>query len=663
MRRPILVGCLLLACSTERTKEPESRERVGVVRSALSTALSLEFPAGLPPESYALAASSSLRVNDRAVVTGASANTGTGGMIVGADAKVGTLLSASSVTLRERARVDGQVRSGGAVTSQPGAVVTGAVVPNDVVPKLTRQLLVDFGNAAGGSVQPAAGQNVQLAPGSYDAVRVGPNAAVQLAPGRYYVRTLVLDTSSQLRLGGNGDPIYFFVRDSVLMRGKVVRVGSIRPGFLLAYAGTAGVFLESGFDGAFVASNAKVSVQGGSPYRGQLVAKEVELHQGLQWDLAPFAFWQRVLEPSGYQEPSTLPGESLEQLLPNNPLGSAVRAYVTASFAGTSASNRQSALNHLKTFPVADVLAALSYAFTSSNDASLRFAMVATAEGLNHPQALSYFSSILTAPLDERILSSPHGSYMTHARVLTRAVSGVERLMIAGVSGADSVLLAAASTHKGRFVRSTAIQAITRSGSASLKASLNASIANGDRIFLTLRPMTRADGDEVVRTLTQKPSAPDAVDPIAPPGDSSSNSPIEPSRGGTSGQGGAGGGGNSGGGGTGGSGSGGACTVATAVDLGGDGHSVTVRNDGCVRVRDSYPSWWQARNMKLETTLGGSYAVPFVWSNSCSGVNGSSSFTADWQVKSLGTISSACATLIDLQGSGNGNVTLRYWAQ
>jgi hypothetical protein len=539
--------------------------------------------------------------------------------------------------------------------------VTGALVENDAIPKLTRKMSVDFGNAAGGNVQPTAGQVVQLAPGSYGTVRINAGASVQLAPGRYHVGTLVLESGAELRLGGNGDPIYFFVRDSLIMRGKIVRVGAIRPGFLLAYAGTAGVFLEAGFDGALAAPNASVSVQGGAPYRGQLVAKNIELHQGLRWDLAPFPFWQRVLDPSGFQAPTALPGESLGGLLPNNAMGAAVRAYITASFAGTSATNRQNALNHLKTFPASDVLSALSYAFTSSNDASLRFSMVATAEALNHPEALSYFSSILTAALDERILTSPHGSYMDHARVLTRSVSGVERLMIAGVSGADSVLLSAATTHKGRFVRSTAIQAITRSGSAALKASLNTSIASGDRVFLTLRPMTRADGDVVVRTLTQKPGPTDVVDNVSPPGDSSSNGPIEPSRGGSSGQGGS----SSGGSGNGGSGGGGAgsCTAATAVDLGADGHAVTVRNDGCVRVRDAYPSWWQTRAMKLETTIGGTYPVPFVWSNTCSGSSGSSSFTNDWHARLLGNVSSACATLIDLQGSGTGNITLRYWAQ
>jgi hypothetical protein len=66
--------------------------------------------------------------------------------------------------------------------------------------------------------------------------------------------------------------------------------------------------------------------------------------------------------------------------------------------------------------------------------------------------------------------------------------------------------------------------------------------------------------------------------------------------------------------------------------------------------------------MRLETAAGGTYPVPFTWSNTCSGSSGSGTFTANWQSKNLVTTNKNCATLIDLKGTGSGNVTLRYWA-
>jgi hypothetical protein len=103
------------------------------------------------------------------------------------------------------------------------------------------------------------------------------------------------------------------------------------------------------------------------------------------------------------------------------------------------------------------------------------------------------------------------------------------------------------------------------------------------------------------------------------------------------------------------------CSEANAIDLGSPGTNVTVPTDGCVKVRN-YPSWWgTGRTMQLQSAAGGSYPVPFTWSNGCSSSGGNGTYTGDWQSKYFGPTSSACATLIDLQGSGSGTITLRYY--
>src|SRR5690606_24443028 len=73
------------------------------------------------------------------------------------------------------------------------------------------------------------------------------------------------------------------------------------------------------------------------------------------------------------------------------------------------------------------------------------------------------------------------------------------------------------------------------------------------------------------------------------------------------------------------------CTAATAVDLGAPGTTVPVPVSGCVRGQNGYLPWWGTRTMRLETAWGGSYPVPFTWTNTCSGSSGSGTFTADWQ--------------------------------
>ena len=92
-----------------------------------------------------------------------------------------------------------------------------------------------------------------------------------------------------------------------------------------------------------------------------------------------------------------------------------------------------------------------------------------------------------------------------------------------------------------------------------------------------------------------------------------------------------------------------------------DGNETTVPIDGCVRVRDHYPWWWENRTMMLQTTSPGTYPVPFSWSSDCTGSSGTGIFTGDWQNQFLSITDNDCATVIDLQGTASGTVRLRYF--
>lgn len=103
------------------------------------------------------------------------------------------------------------------------------------------------------------------------------------------------------------------------------------------------------------------------------------------------------------------------------------------------------------------------------------------------------------------------------------------------------------------------------------------------------------------------------------------------------------------------------CTEATAIDIGAPSNVITVPNNTCLRVRDRYPSWWGTRSMQVMTWDRGKYPVPYTWSNTCSASSGTGTFTSNWQSQYLNKTSSACATLIDLNGDGSGNVSLVYY--
>ena len=104
------------------------------------------------------------------------------------------------------------------------------------------------------------------------------------------------------------------------------------------------------------------------------------------------------------------------------------------------------------------------------------------------------------------------------------------------------------------------------------------------------------------------------------------------------------------------------CDESSAIDLGAPGNETTVRDDACVMVRNGYPNWWGTRPMKLQDPVFGGTPTAFTWSNTCSNSSGSGTFAAAWDDKVLVTTNSACATLIDLGGSGATNLRLRYYS-
>lgn len=106
-----------------------------------------------------------------------------------------------------------------------------------------------------------------------------------------------------------------------------------------------------------------------------------------------------------------------------------------------------------------------------------------------------------------------------------------------------------------------------------------------------------------------------------------------------------------------------ACTESKAIDLGASGTMKTVANNACVKIKN-VPSWWgTSRTVLLQTGAGGTYNVPYHWESSCKGTHGSGTLSGNWQSRTFGPTSKNCATLIQLNGSGSGNVKLTYYGQ
>jgi hypothetical protein len=85
--------------------------------------------------------------------------------------------------------------------------------------------------------------------------------------------------------------------------------------------------------------------------------------------------------------------------------------------------------------------------------------------------------------------------------------------------------------------------------------------------------------------------------------------------------------------------------------------------NGRVMVKDAYDGWWDSHNLTLQAGTGDSFPIPHLWINSGSGSSGEGEFTGEWQEYFLGPVSEDCATLVQLQGEGGGNVKLTCFGE
>jgi hypothetical protein len=248
----------------------------------------------------AIEASDAISIDDRSVVVlagggfAALGNTGTGTVTVGVQAQTGEIDTKSGVFLRNYALVHGNVRAGGALSTQTGATVTGTVSQNGPVTLAPGRSLagVTFPGTNAGPITLQPGTAQTIAPGAYAAVTAYTGSTLTLKAGTYYFTSLDLEPQASLKLDETQGAIKLFVQTSVIDRGTMVPAGGAIAGFVLGYAGTAALNIQSPFPGGVViAPNADVVISslGSTAFAGQLFAKDIEIQPDATLTCTPVA--------------------------------------------------------------------------------------------------------------------------------------------------------------------------------------------------------------------------------------------------------------------------------------------------------------------------------------------------------------------------------------
>jgi hypothetical protein len=218
---------------------------------------------------FALYADAELRLADRTWVYEADgtpaevANAGFAETNIGTDNLLGHVWSVASVTLRERAYVDGSVWTSGELDEQNWVTVTGnrrTGVPLTFPP--IEAFAYDFQPEPLGPVQLEPGDEAALPPGRYSHIDIKAGATLRLTSGMHEVESLMMHPGSHLDVDTSTGPLYVYSRGTIVVRGMLP--GTAEPEDLLfASFGAQDVVIEAPFKGTVVAPNARTIITGG----------------------------------------------------------------------------------------------------------------------------------------------------------------------------------------------------------------------------------------------------------------------------------------------------------------------------------------------------------------------------------------------------------------
>jgi hypothetical protein len=232
-----------------------------------------------------------VRVVNRAGGFGRIGNSGGAATLVGEGSRVGDVASVASVRLRARARVSGDLVTGGMLVREDGAVVTGSVLENQTVilPSLT-PFLADF-PALDGNVTVERGRTVSLAPGAHHNVIVRRDGRLRLRAGTYFFGSLVMEPGSTVELDKRRGEILIRVRSAFVMRGRFRDPAAGFAGAIVVYQGDKPIELESRFEGTLIAPRGKVELEDvDRGHEGAFFARDLLVRSRTRVTCRPYEF-------------------------------------------------------------------------------------------------------------------------------------------------------------------------------------------------------------------------------------------------------------------------------------------------------------------------------------------------------------------------------------
>lgn len=279
---------------------------VGEVRSSESAStvaeqtlsLGVEFPTDVVLREASVIAKQALTMNDR-VQVGMTSATNRLGLTVWHDAQVGDLRSARAVFLKDRAKVNGDVKAGTTVTKGNGVTISGTTTQNAPPTLSTLTWSVKAPEASLGPVLVQNDARVSLPPNTYGNLTIRSRGKLTLDTGIYVFQNVLIEPQAELRIHAPYGPVQLFVKGTFNHRGAIVSTELGTPQIIIGYLGTTEALIEAPFVGALIAPSADVRFQAAQPTGHQAFIHARNITLDADTKIGPYLVdWVRIGGPT-----------------------------------------------------------------------------------------------------------------------------------------------------------------------------------------------------------------------------------------------------------------------------------------------------------------------------------------------------------------------------
>lgn len=286
-KKPTIVSVSLLlslvAIGKARAQEPDG-------------SIAIRLPKGVQLRNVALAATGSIDLGSRSVVSGPTAivgsvaNIGPGQTQIGVNANIQTnVISTPQVSLANSARIEGSLLTTTAPILKHGATVAGGVTENTQFMSPTSFAWMPPTPVAGSDFTLNPNATGELLAGAYRNVTIFPNAKVTLGSGVYQINSLDLKPRAKLTFDNRNGPIVIYLASTLIMKGTVELLGSA-SNLGIINESTNATAIETPFSGTIIAPYGplRLAAMGSRQFKGQFVAQSLIVDPDVQVTYSPF---------------------------------------------------------------------------------------------------------------------------------------------------------------------------------------------------------------------------------------------------------------------------------------------------------------------------------------------------------------------------------------